>query len=131
MPGISMVVKVFRPVTEIKKEQNDLKFLIKTKQKNQTCLRHKTDTVCSLFVFDALSNTFACISQSFPGFLHVRAAIECSLLYHMHVSFLKTWFTLKPRTQYQILMSASKNFCLFDGKNNAWISKCLMFLHQA
>ena len=36
VPGISMVVKVFRLVTEIKKEQNDLKLLIKTKQKNQT-----------------------------------------------------------------------------------------------
>ena len=36
VPGISMVVKVFRPVTEIKKKQNDLKLLIKTKQKNQT-----------------------------------------------------------------------------------------------
>ena len=44
MPGISMVVRIFRSVTVIKKkEQNELKFLIKTKRKNQkngTCLRH-------------------------------------------------------------------------------------------
>ena len=30
-----MVMKIFRLVTVIKKEQNELKFLIKTKQKNQ------------------------------------------------------------------------------------------------
>ena len=38
-----MVMKIFRLVTVIKKEQNELKFLIKTKRKNQkngTCLRH-------------------------------------------------------------------------------------------
>ena len=53
VPGISMVVRIFRPVTVIKEEQNELKFLIITKQKNQrngTCLRHKTATVCLLFV---------------------------------------------------------------------------------
>ena len=48
-----MVVRIFRPVTVIKEEQNELKFLIITKQNdhgNGTCLRHKTATVCLLFV---------------------------------------------------------------------------------
>ena len=34
VPGISMVVRIFTPVAVIKKEQNELKFLIK-KQKNK------------------------------------------------------------------------------------------------
>ena len=103
VPAISMVGKIFRPVTIIKREQNELKLLIKTKQKkskNGTCLRHNPARVCSLFVFYSLSNTFACVSQSFAGFLHVREAIECYLFYHMHVGVLKTWFTHKTRTRH-------------------------------
>ena len=62
VPGISMVVRISRLVTVIKKEQNELKFLIKTKQKTlkKVHVLDKIATVCSLFVFDSHSNTFAC-----------------------------------------------------------------------
>ena len=80
VPGISIVVRIFRPVTVIKRRTKWNKVLIK-KQKNEkikkwhkriiSCLWHKTVTVCSLFVFDSLLNIFAWISQSFAWFLHV------------------------------------------------------------
>ena len=74
---ISVVVRIFTPVTVIKKRTKWINVSnLKPKAKKwykriKPCLWHKTAAVCLLFVFDSLSNTFACISQSFAWFLHV------------------------------------------------------------
>ena len=52
VPGISMLVRILRSVTVIKKEQNELKFLIKKHKikkwckRIKSCLWYKTATVC-------------------------------------------------------------------------------------
>ena len=72
VPGISMLVRIPRSVTVIKKRTKWIKVSKKCYKRIKSCLWYKTATVCSLFVFHSLLNTFACISQSFAWFLHVR-----------------------------------------------------------
>ena len=125
VPGISMVVRIFRPVTVIERRTQSKKVFNKKrkKKKKKKVQENKiislTQNCCSMFIVCfGFSVKYFCLHQTKLDVIFAYVAIECCLLTTCMSVFLRPDSYLK-QTQHEILMSVSKHFCLFDEKNDA------------